>query len=60
MNIPKKLDTAYISEDAFFIHERALGVSDGVGSWSKYGIKTHLFSNDLMNNSKSYIEELIQ
>jgi len=25
-------------EDAFFVSKRGLGVSDGVGSWNKYGI----------------------
>lgn len=37
-----------VSEDAFFITDIGVGVSDGVGSWSNYGIDSSLFSNTLM------------
>ena len=33
------------SEDAFFVTERGAGVSDGVSSWSNYGIDSSQFSN---------------
>lgn len=37
-----------ISEDASFITDIGVGVSDGVGSWSSYGIDCSLFSSTLM------------
>jgi hypothetical protein len=36
------------SEDAFFVTEKGVGVSDGVGGWNSYGIDTSLFSGTLM------------
>jgi hypothetical protein len=41
--IPK--GTNIESEDAFFITEKGVGVSDGVGGWNNYGINSSLFSN---------------
>lgn len=42
-------------EDAFFISENSIGISDGVGGWSNYGFTTDLFSKSLMNNSLNII-----
>lgn len=39
-------------EDAFFVHSRALGVSDGVSGWYQYGIDSAEFSKQLMHNCK--------
>ena len=36
-------------EDAFFITDLGIGVSDGVGSWNSYGIDPSLFSSTLMS-----------
>lgn len=36
------------SEDACFVTDVGVGVSDGVGSWSSYGIDCALFSGTLM------------
>jgi hypothetical protein len=44
--IPKGQNTQ--SEDAFFITEKGVGLSDGVGGWNNYGINSSLFSNELM------------
>ncbi len=44
-------------EDAFFVHERAIGVADGVGSWNKYGISAAAFANELMDNSLRIIKD---
>lgn len=44
--IPKSNNSP--SEDAFFISEQGVGVSDGVGGWNSYGINSSLFSNSLM------------
>jgi len=52
-------NNTYAGEDAFFYEENennfALGISDGVGSWSLIGIDPSLFSWSLMENSKEYI-----
>lgn len=42
-------------EDAFFISENSIGISDGVGGWSNYGFTTDLFSKSLMSNSLNII-----
>ena len=39
-------------EDAYFIHERAFGVSDGVSGWNDYGFSSDQFSLSLMKFSK--------
>ena len=46
------------SEDAFFIHEKAVGVADGVGGWSRFGIDWSKFSNELMKRCRKYWERL--
>jgi hypothetical protein len=43
------------SEDAFFMTDIGVGVSDGVGSWSNYGIDSSLFSNTLMKECQKFI-----
>jgi hypothetical protein len=48
-----------ISEDAFFITDVGVGVSDGVGSWSSYGIDSSLFSNTLMRECQKFIQRVI-
>lgn len=35
-------------------------MSDGVGSWNKYGISASAFSNELINNCSKAIEEAIE
>eukprot|EP00347_Sterkiella_histriomuscorum_P001361 403372331 len=47
------------SEDAFFITEIGAGVSDGVGSWSNYGIDSSLFSNTLMRECQKFIQRVV-
>ena len=43
------------SEDASFITDIGVGVSDGVGSWSSYGIDCSLFSSTLMKECQKLI-----
>ena len=43
------------SEDAFFVTEKGVGISDGVGGWRNYGIDCSLFSSSLMKESQRYI-----
>lgn len=47
-------------EDAYFISDRAFGVSDGVSGWNDYGFSSDQFSLQLMSNSKKYIERCIR
>jgi hypothetical protein len=47
------------SEDAYFITDLGIGVSDGVGSWGSYGIDSALFSNTLMNECSKFIQRII-
>jgi hypothetical protein len=42
-------------EDASFITDVGVGVSDGVGSWGIYGIDCSLFSNSLMKECQKFI-----
>lgn len=51
--IPK--NQGEISEDACFVTDIGVGVSDGVGSWGSYGIDCSLFSNSIMMESKNFI-----
>jgi len=44
-----------ISEDASFITDIGVGVSDGVGSWTSYGIDCSLFSGTLMKECQKLI-----
>ena len=39
----------YQCEDAYFIQERAFGVSDGVSGWNDYGFSSDQFSLQLMS-----------
>ena len=36
-------------EDAYFIGKKSIGISDGVGSWNKYGISAGKFAEELMD-----------
>ncbi len=56
-NIPKTL--AAPSEDAFFVTEKGVGVSDGVGGWSNYGINSSLFSGTLMKECQRFLTRLV-
>ena len=47
------------SEDACFITDVGLGVSDGVGSWGSYGIDCSLFSNSIMRECQKFIQRVI-
>ena len=47
-------------EDAYFISDRAFGVSDGVSGWNEYGFSSDQFSLQLMFNSKQQIEKYIR
>ncbi|CDW86953.1 UNKNOWN [Stylonychia lemnae] len=47
------------SEDAFFITDIGAGVSDGVGSWTNYGIDCSLFSNTLMRECQKFIQRIV-
>lgn len=46
-------------EDACFVTDIGVGVSDGVGSWGSYGIDCSLFSNSLMKESKNFIQRIL-
>ncbi len=46
-------------DDAFFFHERGVGVSDGVSGWSHYGIDPSLFSNELMENCRNTLTRIL-
>ncbi|EPY42099.1 protein phosphatase 2C [Angomonas deanei] len=45
-------------DDSFFIanNYKVIGVSDGIGGWSDYGVNSSLFSNTLMENAKLFAE----
>ncbi len=60
VKIGKIEDQQDLCEDAFFINSRAVGVSDGVGSWQKYGMTASAFANELMNNCNSVIEDMVK
>lgn len=47
------------SEDASFITDIGVGVSDGVGSWTSYGIDCSLFSSTLMKECQKLIQRVI-
>lgn len=55
--IPKNKNTP--SEDAYFITEKGVGVSDGVGGWNAYGINSSLFSNNLMLECQRFIGRVL-
>ena len=45
-----KRDDKQISEDAVFTSDYAIGLADGVGGWSEYGINSSGFSSELMQS----------
>lgn len=47
------------SEDACFVTEVGVGVSDGVGSWSSYGVDCSLFSNSLMRECQKFLQRVL-
>ncbi len=47
-------------EDAFFLQSMAVGVSDGVGGWSDFGITASEFSETLMNGCSAVIRNIIR
>lgn len=47
-------------EDAYFILDRAFGVSDGVSGWNDYGFSSDQFSLQLMSFSQKGIEHYIK
>jgi protein phosphatase PTC7 len=57
-----KRDDKEISEDSFFISDYAIGLADGVGGWSEYGINSSGFSSELMQScydiSTHYVSSL--
>ena len=46
-------------EDSYFLHKFALGVSDGVGGWSTFGITAADFSDSLMKHCKKVIDDTL-
>ena len=55
-NIPKYQKEP--TQDAFFATDKGVGVSDGVGSWSSYGIDCSLFSRTLMKECQKFIQRV--
>lgn len=47
-------------EDAYFMHKKGVGVSDGVSSWCAFNISTDMFSRGLMDNAKNSIANVIE
>jgi protein phosphatase PTC7 len=45
-----KRDDKEVSEDSVFISDYAIGLADGVGGWSEYGINSSGFSSELMQS----------
>lgn len=43
-----KRDDKSVSEDSYFLADYAIGLADGVGGWTEYGINSSNFSNQLM------------
>jgi len=46
-------------EDAYFISKNGIGVADGVGSWSRYGIDPGVMARALMLTCKHHVDHLI-
>lgn len=44
-------------EDALFITQKALGVADGVGGWSSWGIDSGNYSRALMQSAFNYVRD---
>lgn len=51
---PEKVDKG--GEDAFFMHDKALGVFDGVGGWSNVGVDAGLYSKELARLTAEHVE----
>lgn len=43
-------------EDAYFLHDQALGVFDGVGGWSNVGVDAGLYSKELARLTSQHLE----
>jgi len=52
-------DTHKPSEDAIFVGPKALGIADGVGGWSNYGIDSSKFSTELMINCSNEVDKAL-
>jgi len=48
------------SEDACYIHERSIGVADGVSGWNAFGLNAAEFSSSLINNAYSIIVKMLK
>jgi serine/threonine protein phosphatase PrpC len=55
--IPK---TGEKTEDYCFIHERAMGVADGVSGWNAFGLNASEFSCSLMTNANNTVLESLK
>lgn len=42
-------------EDAFFVRHTAVGVADGVGGWSEYGVDAGMYSRRLMHQASELV-----
>lgn len=47
-------------EDACFTHNQAIGIADGVGGWSNYGMSSADFSNELMKRCEKLCIKVLQ
>ena len=47
-------------EDACFTHKRAIGIADGVGGWSAFGLSSADFSTELMKRWKKLINKIVK
>jgi len=54
--IPHPAKTASGGEDAHFSNRAAVGVADGVGGWSQYGIDAGEYARQLMSGAKEAVE----
>jgi hypothetical protein len=44
-------------EDAYFLHENALGIADGVGGWARFDIDCSRFSREIMQRCQAFCEK---
>ena len=44
-------------EDAYFLHENALGIADGVGGWARFEIDCSRFSREIMKRCQAFCEK---
>lgn len=47
-------------EDAYFLHENALGIADGVGGWARFDIDCSRFSREIMKRCQTFCEKYIK